>query len=68
MPNPLKKQSVTMLMTEAEVVEWLKLKNVRQLRRLCLHGFPYFPITRKEKRFDRNEIVSWMKKNRRMSA
>ncbi len=56
------------LMTEIQVVEWLQLKNVRQLRYLCnQNGFPYLPISKKEKRFDRNEIVAWMKKNRRMA-
>lgn len=57
------------LMTECQVVEWLQLKNVRQLRRLCLSsGLPYLPIKKKEKRFDRKEIVAWMKKNRRIAV
>jgi integration host factor subunit alpha len=56
------------LMTEIQVVEWLQLKNVRQLRYLCgQNSFPYLPINKKEKRFDKNEIVAWMKKNRRIA-
>lgn len=56
------------LLTETQVVEWLQLRNVRQLRYLCSqNSFPYLPISKKEKRFDRNEIVAWMKKNRRIA-
>ena len=55
------------LLTETQAVEWLQLKNVFQLRYLCSQkGFPYLPINKKEKRFDRNEIIAWMKKNRRI--
>ena len=56
------------LMTETQVIEWLQLKSLRQLRNLCgQNSFPYLPINKKEKRFDRNEIVAWMKKNRRIA-
>ncbi len=55
-------------MTDKQVVEWLQLKNIRQLRRLYTHqGLPYLPINKKEKRFDKKEILAWMKKNRRMA-
>ena len=54
-------------MTEKEVVEWLKLKNVQQLRRLCTYkNFPFLPVTKKDKRFDQKEINTWLKNNRKI--
>jgi hypothetical protein len=53
----------TMIMTQAEVALWLKVKP-RQLERL---GVPCIPLGRKTVRYLKADVLAWLEKQRRPS-
>ena len=50
-------------MTEADLIEWLNLKNKRQVRSLREKGLPHMKLNGHEIRYDPELVEEWMIKN-----
>jgi phage terminase Nu1 subunit (DNA packaging protein) len=55
------------LLTEKDLVEWLSLKNKRQVRALRDRGMPHLKLNGHEIRYDPNIIEQWMAENSKKS-
>jgi hypothetical protein len=55
------------LLTEMDLVEWLSLKNKRQVRALRDRGMPHLKLNGHEIRYDPNIIEQWMAENSKKS-
>ena len=54
---------VKKIMTEADLIEWLGLKNKRQVRSLREKGLPHMKLNGHEIRYDPELVEEWMIKN-----
>ena len=54
---------VKKIMTEAGLIEWLGLKNKRQVRSLREKGLPHMKLNGHEIRYDPDDVLEWMDKN-----
>ena len=55
------------LLTQQDLVEWLSLKNKRQVRALRDRGMPHLKLNGHEIRYDPNIIEQWMAENSKKS-
>ena len=55
------------LLTERDLMQWLTLKNKRQVRSLREKGMPYLKLNGHEIRYNPEEIEDWMMENAQKS-
>ena len=54
---------VKKIMTEPDLIEWLNLKNKRQVRSLREKGLPHMKLNGHEIRYDPDLVEEWMREN-----
>ena len=54
---------VKKIMTELDLIEWLNLKNKRQVRSLREKGLPHMKLNGHEIRYDPDLVEEWMREN-----
>ena len=54
---------VKKIMTEPDLIEWLTLKNKRQVRSLREKGLPHMKLNGHEIRYDPALVEEWMRDN-----
>ena len=54
---------VKKIMTELDLIEWLNLKNKRQVRSLREKGLPHMKLNGHEIRYDPDLVEEWMRDN-----
>jgi hypothetical protein len=54
---------VKKIMTEPDLIEWLNLKNKRQVRSLREKGLPHMKLNGHEIRYDPDLVEEWMRDN-----